>query len=90
MNRTLPIALLALASLGGGCSIDNREETSAFSVGYRTRFLGDKVRANVQLNVKDVFENGRLQAVAANPDGSIYAWRIKEPRQFILTVGFDL
>ncbi|MFM7751386.1 MAG: TonB-dependent receptor plug domain-containing protein [Opitutaceae bacterium] len=61
-----------------------------FSVGYRTRILGDKVRANVQLNVKDVFENGRLQAVAANPDGSIYAWRIKEPRQFILTVGFDL
>ena len=61
-----------------------------FSVGYRTRILGDKVRANVQLNVKDVFENGRLQAVAANPDGSIYAWRIKEPRQFIFTVGFDL
>ena len=36
MNRTLPISLLALALLGGGCSLDNREETSGFSVGYRT------------------------------------------------------
>ena len=61
-----------------------------FSVGYRTRLLGDKVRANVQFNVKDVFEGGRLQAVAANPDGSMYAWRIIDPRKFILSVGFDL
>jgi hypothetical protein len=37
-----------------------------------------------------VFENGRLQPVAANPDGSIYAWRIVDPRKFIFTVGFDL
>jgi outer membrane receptor protein involved in Fe transport len=60
------------------------------SFGYRMRFLSDKVRANVQLNIRDVFENGRLQPVAGNPDGSIYAWRIVDPRKFIFTVGFDL
>jgi hypothetical protein len=60
------------------------------SFGYRMRFMSDKIRANVQLNVRDVFENGRLQPVAANPDGSIYAWRIVDPRKFIFTVGFDL
>ena len=60
------------------------------SVGYRMRLFSDKIRANVQLNVRDVFEGGRLQAVGANPDGSIYAWRIVEPRRFILSASFDL
>ena len=60
------------------------------SFGYRMRFMSDKIRANVQLNIRDVFENGRLQPVAGNPDGSIYAWRIVDPRKFIFTVGFDL
>jgi hypothetical protein len=44
----------------------------------------------VQLNVKDVFEDGRLQPVGANPDGSTYAYRIIEPRRFILSASFDL
>jgi hypothetical protein len=61
-----------------------------FSVGYRMRLFDDKVRTNVQLNVRNAFEGGRLQAVGANPDGSMYAWRIIDPRQFILSVNFDL
>ncbi len=60
------------------------------SIGYRFRFLDDKVRANVQLNVKDVFENGGLLPVGANPDGSTYAYRIIEPRRFVLSASFDL
>jgi hypothetical protein len=40
--------------------------------------------------VRDAFEGGRLQAVGANPDGSIYAWRIVDPRRFILSASFDL
>jgi hypothetical protein len=60
------------------------------SAGYRFKLFNDKVRANVQLNVRNAFEDGRLQAVAANPDGSIYAWRIVEPRRFILSASFDL
>ena len=60
------------------------------SVGYRLRFANDKVRLNLQLNVRDVFEDGSLRPVGANPDGSIYASRIIEPRGFIFTATFDL
>jgi hypothetical protein len=48
------------------------------------------VRARIQFNVKNVFEGGRLQAVAFNPDGQPYAFRIIDPRQFILQAKFDL
>jgi hypothetical protein len=60
------------------------------SFGYKFRMFSNKVRSSVQLNVRDVFSDGRLQAVGANPDGSIYAWRIVEPRRFILSMSFDL
>lgn len=58
--------------------------------GYRFRLFSDKVRGKVQLNVKDVFEGGRLQPVGVNPDGSVYAYRIVDPRQFILSASFEL
>jgi len=60
------------------------------SAGYRFRLMGDKVRGKVQLNVRNAFEDGRLQRVAVNPDGSTYAYRIINPRQFILSTSFDL
>jgi hypothetical protein len=44
----------------------------------------------VQLNVKNVQEGGRLQAVSAFPDGTPNAYRIVDPRLFILTATFDL
>ena len=36
------------------------------------------------------YENGRLQAISAFPDGSPNGYRIVDPRQFILTATFDL
>ena len=48
------------------------------------------MRTRLQLNVKNAFEKGRLQTVGANPDGSPYAFRIIDPRQFILSAKFDL
>lgn len=60
------------------------------SAGYRFRLFGEKVRGKVQLNIKDAFESGRLQKVGVNPDGSVFAYRIINPRQFILTTSFDL
>ena len=57
---------------------------------YGFRLFRDRVRAKVQFNVRDVLENGRLQKVAINPDGSTYAYRIIDPRQFILSTSFDL
>ena len=59
-------------------------------MGYRTPFFSDKVTANIQLNVRNVTENGRLQAISARPDGVSTAFRIIDPRLFILSVSFDL
>ena len=36
VSKLLPLTLLGLGLLSSGCSLDNREETSGFSVGYRT------------------------------------------------------
>lgn len=60
------------------------------SASYGFHLFKDRVRARVQLNVRDALENGRLQKVAVNPDGSTYAYRIIDPRQFILSTSFDL
>jgi len=58
--------------------------------GYRTTLFRNKVRANFQLNVRNIQEDGRLQAVQAGPDGSATAYRIIDPRTFILSASFEL
>ena len=40
--------------------------------------------------VRNHQEKGRLQAIGAFPDGTLNAYRIVDPRQFILTASFDL
>jgi hypothetical protein len=60
------------------------------SAGYKFKLWGDKIRAKAQVNVRDIFEDGRLQAVGVNPDGVPYAYRIINPRQFIFSMTFDL
>ena len=57
---------------------------------YRTKLFSNKVGMTVQLNVRNVTEGGRLQAVSAFPDGTPNAYRIVDPRQFILSATFDL
>lgn len=59
-------------------------------VGYRTKMFSDKVSASFQFNLRNVTEDGRLQKINAYPDGSASAYRIVDPRQFILTATFDL
>ncbi len=58
-------------------------------VGYARKIAHDKVKMKIQLNVVNVFESGGLQTVGVNYDGSPYAFRIVDPRQFILTTSFD-
>lgn len=58
-------------------------------VSYRFTTWSNKIRAKVQLNVANVFEDGGLRAVAVNYDGSPYSYRIIDPRQFTLTTTFD-
>ena len=60
-------------------------------VTYRTKLFAGRVRANFQLNVKNVTEDGgRLQATSAFFDGRSSTYRIVDPRQFILSASFDL
>lgn len=56
---------------------------------YTRRVFSDKVRMKIQLNIADVFENGSLRVVAVNYDGSPYAYRIIDPRKFILSTTFE-
>jgi len=48
------------------------------------------VGLTLQLNVRNLQEGGRLQAISAYPNGRPGAFRIVDPRQFILTATFDL
>ena len=57
---------------------------------YRTKIWASKVGLTVQLNVRNVLEGGRLQPISAFPDGMPNAYRIIDPRQFILTATFEL
>ena len=61
-----------------------------FFIAHQLRFNQNKIRALVQLNIRNAFENGRLQAIGVNPDGRPYNFRIIDPRQFILTTTFEL
>lgn len=58
---------------------------------YRTRLFSDKVGLTVQLNVRNLQESkARLQPIRAEVDGSISAYRIIDPRMFILTATFSM
>jgi hypothetical protein len=57
---------------------------------YTTTLYRNKVRARFQFNVRNVGENGGgLQATSAFFDGRASTYRIVDPRQFVLTAGFD-
>jgi hypothetical protein len=58
-------------------------------VSYNRPVWNNRVNMRVQLNVRDAFENGGLQAVAVNWDGNPYAYRIVDSRQIMLTTTFD-
>ena len=58
---------------------------------YRTRLRANKVGTTLQLNIRNLQENGnRLQPIGAFPDGTPHTYRIVDPRQFVLTATFDL
>lgn len=60
------------------------------NLSYRTRLFSSRVATRFQFHVRNFMENGRLQPVKANPDGTPIAFRIVDPQQFILNVTFDL
>jgi outer membrane receptor protein involved in Fe transport len=66
---------------------DSHTYVDAF-ISYRTPLFNDKVRARFQLNVKNIQESGRIQAIGAYPDGDPHTFRIVNPRKFIFTTSF--
>ena len=60
-----------------------------FFASHDLQLWKDHVRCRLQLNVRDAFEGGRLQAIGYNPDGAAWNYRIIDPRQVILTATFD-
>lgn len=58
--------------------------------GYDLRLAKDRVRCRIQLNVKNALESGRLQAFTVRPDGTPTRFRIIDPREYLLSVNFDL
>lgn len=58
-------------------------------IAYSRRVFGDRYGLKIQLNVNNAFENGRLMPTAVNFDGSPWAFRIIDPRQFILTATIE-
>ncbi|MCG8527381.1 MAG: hypothetical protein MI748_13430 [Opitutales bacterium] len=43
----------------------------------------------IQLNVRNVFYDAKLIPVSTNPDGSVAAWRIPQPRTVEFSAAFE-
>jgi hypothetical protein len=56
---------------------------------YRFKLWNDKVRTKIQLNVTDMFQNGRLSPVFVNYDGSPTGYRIVDSRRWQLSAKFE-
>jgi hypothetical protein len=59
-------------------------------VTYDFRLFSGRVKSSLQLNVNNLTESGRLQPYAARPDGTFTRYRIIDPREYSLTLSFDL
>lgn len=57
---------------------------------YNFQFWRGRIKSSLQLNIRNVLESGRLQAYNANPDGTFSAYRIVDPREYVLSMSFDL
>ena len=58
-------------------------------VAYGRKIFSNKIGWKIQLNIINAFESGHLQPIAVNFDGLPYAWRIVDPRQFVLSSTFS-
>jgi hypothetical protein len=67
---------------------DNGNYYTDLWIGYTRKILSDKVVLSLRLNCANAFESGRLVPTQANFDGSTWAYRIVDPRQWILTAKF--
>ncbi len=69
---------------------DKARYTADWWIAYDFKLWGGKIKSSVQLNVQNFLEDGRLQPVAVNSDGTPHAYRIVDPRKFLLTLNVEL
>lgn len=68
---------------------DKGDFQSDLWVSYSRRILKDRVGWKLQLNIENWTESGRLMPTQVNFDGTPWAFRIIDPRRFILTSTFN-
>ena len=52
---------------------------------YSVKIDRERMGLKLQINVNNVFENGRLMPTQVNFDGTPWAFRIIDPRQIVFT-----
>jgi hypothetical protein len=67
---------------------DNGNYYTDLWIAYTRKILSDKVVMSIRLNCANAFESGRLVPTQVNFDGSTWAYRIVDPRQWILSAKF--
>ena len=67
---------------------DNGNYYTDLWIGYTRKIASDKIVMSVRLNCNDAFENGHLVPTLVNLDGTPWAYRIIDPRQWILSLKF--
>jgi hypothetical protein len=67
---------------------DNGNYYTDLWIGYTRKIANDKVVMSIRLNCNNAFENGRLAPTQVNLDGTPWAYRIVDPRQWILSTKF--
>jgi hypothetical protein len=87
-NPLLPTVINA-SDINRPIYFDNGNFYTDIWFAYSRKVFNDKINMKIQLNVNNALENGGLVPIAANWDGTPWAYRIIDPRQFILTTTFD-
>jgi hypothetical protein len=87
-DPTLPTVLNA-SDVTKPVYFDNGIYNTDVWAAYTRKIFRDKVRMKVQLNCNNITEDGHLQPISVNFDGTPWAYRIIDSRQFVLTTSFD-
>ena len=88
VNR-IASAFAALLMIVGGAPPAHAEDGYDLWLRYGRRFLTDKVRWSVQLNIRDVFGSEDLIGVTAQPNGQVASARIPQPNKWTITNSFE-
>jgi hypothetical protein len=58
-------------------------------IAYSRKIYHDKMGLKIQLNANNVTEDGHLQPIGIDWDGTPFAYRIIDSREFVLTTTFS-